>query len=301
MFGFFKRLSWFRLQHHRSHDLRRHGWRRAAVATAACGACLAGGVALAHPPRGECGPGGPEGPMMHEHAGVWLDGLLAEIGATEKQKTLAHAARDEVLAAMERGHGAGKGDMEAALNLFASDTIDEKALGDLRQRIQGKHTSVQQVVIAGVLKIHSQLDAQQRQKLVAALKDFRPETRGGGFGAAIGKRMMLGRLEQTLDRVKADEAQRAAIRAVAERAMKAFEGQTATRQALFDDALALLAQPKIDQDALQHLVARHDADRQALGDVFIQAARDVHATLRPDQRAGVVKGFSERMGHFRGR
>ena len=238
--------------------------------------------------------------MMHEHAGVWLDGLLVEIGATDAQKTVAHAARDEALAAMDRTHASGKGEMDAALKLFAADAIDEKALADLRLRFQGKHAEVQQVVLAGVLKIHGQLDAAQRQKLVAALKDFRPEQRGGGFGAAMGKRMMLGRMEQMLDRVKADDKQKAAIRATAERVMKAFEGQTATRQALFDDALGLLAQPKIDPAALQRLVARHDADRQAMGDQFTQAARDVHAALRPDQRAGLVKGFGERMGHFRG-
>ncbi len=301
MFRFLKRLAFFRLHAHGDHPVRRHGRRRMAVATAACSACLVGGVALAHPPRGEGGPGGPEGHMMHEHAGVWLDGLLAEIGATDAQKTVAHAARDEALAAMDRTHASGKGEMDAALKLFAGDTIDEKALADLRQRFQGKHAEVQQVVLAGVLKIHGQLDATQRQKLVAALKDFRPEQRGGGFGAAMGKRMMLGRMEQMLDRVKADDKQKATIRATAERVMKAFEGQTATRQALFDEALGLLAQPKIDPAALQRLVARHDADRQAMGDQFIQAARDVHAALRPDQRAGLVQGFAERMGHFRGR
>ncbi len=293
MFGFFKRLLSVR---------RVHGWRRRAVVTAACGACLVGGVALAHPPRGEFGPGpgGPEGHRIHEHAGVWLDGLLAEIGANDKQKAIAHAARDEALAAMDRTHESGKAEMDTALKLFAADAIDEKALTDLRTRFQGKHAAVQQVVLAGVLKIHGQLDATPRQKLVAALKDFRPEERAG-FGAAIGKRMMQGRIAQMLDRVKADEPQRATINAVAQRVMRAFEGQTATRQALFDEALGLLAQPKIDPAALQRLVARHDADRQAMGDVFIQAARDVHAALRTEQRAAVVKGFTERMEHFRGR
>ncbi len=297
MFGFLKRLSWFRIAH-QAHGPRRFRWRRFAVASAACGACLAAGVAVAHPPRGE---GGPEGPMMHEHAGVWLDGLLAEIGANDKQKAVARAARDEALAALERTHGSGKGDMEAALKLFAGDVIDEKALADLRQRFGAKHGEVQQVVIAGVLKIHDQLDAQQRQKLVAALKDFRPEPHGGGFGAAIGKRMMLGRLEQMLDRVKADDPQRASIRATAERVMKAFESQTGARQTLFDEALTLLAQPKIEAAAVQRLVARQDADRQAMGDVFVQAARDVHATLRPDQRAVAVKAIAEHHGQFRGR
>ena len=238
--------------------------------------------------------------MMHEEAGVWLDGLLVEIAANDKQKALAHAARDEVLAAMQRMHESGKPDMDAALKLFAADAIDDKALADLRQRFQAKHAEVQQVVLAGVLKIHDQLDATQRQKLVAALKDFRPEARSG-FGAAIGKRMIEGRIEQALDRVKADDKQRATVHATAQRVMKAFEAQTVTRQALFDEALTLLAQPKIDQEALQRLVARHDADRVAMGDQFIQAARDVHATLRSEQRAAVVKGFTERMGHFRGR
>ena len=237
--------------------------------------------------------------MMREHAGVWLDGLLAEIGANDQQKQVAHTARDEALAAMERGHAGGKGEMEAAQKLFAADTLDEKAIADLRQRFQGKHAEVQQVVMAGVLKLHGTLDATQRQKLVAALKDFRPEPRGG-FGAAIHKRMMQGRMAQMLDRIKADDKQRAAVQAAADRALKAFDGQTATRQALFDEALGLLAQAKIEPSALQRLVARHDADRQAMGDQMIQAARDVHAALRADQRAAVVKAMAERMGHFRG-
>ncbi len=293
MFGFFKRLSLLR-----SH---RHGWRRGAVATAVCGACLAGGVALAHPPGpGGEGPFGGRGRMMQEHAGVWLDGLLAEIGANDKQKAVAHAARDEVMAAMDRKHASGKGDMDVALKLFAADAIDEKALADLRQHFQSKRADIQQVVLAGVVKIHDQLDATQRQKLVAALKDFRPEARGGGFRAAIGKRMMAGRLEQMLDRVKADDAQRATIHATADRVHAALDAQIATHQALFDEALGLLAQAKIDPVALKQLAAREEAQRVAMGDVFVQAARDVHAALRPDQRAAVVKGFSEHMGHFRG-
>ncbi len=297
MFGFFKRLSMFRF-HNRGHGVRHHGWRRAAVASVACGACLAGGVALAHPP----GPGGPEGaggPMMREHAGVWLDGLLAEIGANDKQKAIARAARDEALAAMDRAHGSRHGELDAALKLFAADTLDERGIADLRARFQAKHAEVQQVVVAAVLKIHDQLDATQRQKLVAALKDFRPEAHGG-FRAAIGRRMMEGRLEQMLDRVKADDAQRAAIHATAERVRKAFEAQIANHQALFDEALGLLAQAKVDPAAVQALVTRQMATRVALGDQFVQAARDVHGVLRPDQRAAVVKGFSERMGHFRG-
>jgi Spy/CpxP family protein refolding chaperone len=307
MFGFFKRLSLFRVIHRTPHASghwgHRHRHLRRAAFAAACGVCLAGGVALAHPPGEHCGgrgPGGPEGHGMHEHAGVWLDGLLVEIGATDKQKTTAHAARDEVLAAMDRAHQGGKGEMDAALKLFAADTLDEKAIQDLRLRFQAKHAEVHQVVLAGVLKIHDQLDATQRDKLVAALKDFRPEARAG-FGAAIGKRMIEGRIEQALDRVKADDKQRAAVHATAQRVMQAFADQTATRQALFDEALTLLAQPKIDQATLQKLVARHDADRHAMGDQFIQAARDVHAVLRPEQRAALVKGFAERMEHWRGR
>ena len=299
MFRFLRRLAFFRFARH-AHCAPRSRWKRAAFASAACGACLAGGVALAHPPRGPMGPGpeGPGAPFLHEHASVWLDGLLAEIGANDAQKAIARAARDEALAAMDRTHASGKADMELALQLFAADAIDEKALADLRSRFQGKHAAVEQVALAGVLKLHGQLDATQRQKLIATLKDFRPETRGG-FGAAMGKRMMQGRLAQMLDRVKADEPQRATINAVAQRVMKAFEGQTTNRQALFDEALGLLAQPKIEPAAVQRLVARHDADRQAMGDVFVQAARDVHATLRTDQRAAVIKGFTERMGHFR--
>ena len=221
MFGLFQRLATIRLQH-RAHRLRRH-----VLATAACGACLAGGVALAHPPRGDFGPGGAEGPegRMHEHAGVWLDGLLSEIGANDKQKAVAHAARDEAIAAMERMHRAGKPDMDAALKIFSADVIDEKALADLRTRFQGKHAEVQQVVLAGVLKIHDQLDATQRQKLVAALKEFRPEQHAG-FGAAMAKRMMQGRIEQMLDRVKADDAQRAAIHAAAQRATRSTRAHT---------------------------------------------------------------------------
>ena len=39
MFRFLKRLAFFRLHAHGDHPVRRHGWRRMAVATAACSAC----------------------------------------------------------------------------------------------------------------------------------------------------------------------------------------------------------------------------------------------------------------------
>lgn len=300
-FSWFRRLSWFRFARHPD-GLRHRHWRRTAIASVACGACLAGGVALAHPPGDRGGPGGPGGRMMHDQTAAWLDGLLVEIGANDQQKATAHAARDEVFAAMRRVHESGKGEseMDAALKLFAADALDEKGIADLRQRFQAKHGEVEQVVVAAVLKIHDQLDATQRDKLIAALKDFRPETRSG-FGAAIGKRMIEGRIEQALDRIKADDSQRASVHATTQRVMKAFADQTTTRQSLFDEALTLLAQPKIDAAALQKLEARHAAARVAMGDQFIQAARDVHAVLRPDQRADLVKGFSERMDHFRGR
>ena len=287
---------------HHAHGLRRHGkWRRLAVASAACGACV-GSVALAHP-GGHGGPEGPEGPgqwggpggPMAEEAGAWLDGLLAEIGATDAQKATAHAAQKEVFAAMRQTHEGGRGDMEAALKLFAADTVDEPALAALRQKFQGRHQAVEQAILGGVLKIHDQLDAKQLHKLVAALKDLRPEERGG-WHKAIGKRMMEGRLEQLLTRIAATDAQKATIRATKDKLVAAFEGQHATRTALFDEALGLLAQPKIDRGALDRLVAKHDAARTAMGDTMLQGAREIHAALTPQQRAQVVKTIEER-GH----
>lgn len=290
MFRFLKHL--FRQRFH--HSVRRHhrGWRRVALASAACGMCTAGAMAYAHP------PGGPEqhGAMMHEEATAWLDGLLVEIGATDKQKAVAHAARDEVLAAMRTLHESGREDMAEALKLFAGATIDDRAVAALRQRFQARHQGVRQVVVAAVLKIHGTLDAAQRQKLVAALKEFRPEPRGG-LHAAIGKRMIEGRIEQMLDRIKADDAQKATVRAGKERVMKAFASQTLARQALFDEALGLLAQEKIDPAALQKLVEKQDAERQAMGDLIVQAARDLHAALKPEQRAVIVKTAEERFAH----
>lgn len=300
MFGFLKRLWLFR--HHRlaargcGRGHARQRWRHAALASLACGACAAGVTAAErHRP-----PEAPEGPPLRDHAAAVLDGLLHEMGATEQQKTVARAARDEALSAMARAHAARHGDLDAALALFAAETIDEAAVAALRQGVAARHAAVEQVVVAGILKLHGQLDAGQRGILVAALADFRPEEHAG-MGAAMGRRMLDGRIEQVLDRIHADGKQRAAVHAVKARIIAAFIAKRASRQQLFDDALALLGAAKIEQPALTALLQRHDADRRAMGDLVVDAARDLHAVLTPAQRRAVVQTIAERLaGWHRG-
>lgn len=224
---------------------------------------------------------------------------MVEIGANDKQKAVAAAAKAEVFAAMEKGQGSRHDDMEAALALFAADTLDNTAVEALRQQFQTRHQQVEQVIVGAVLKIHGQLDTAQQAKLVAALKDLRPEERGG-WHKAIGKRMMEGRLEQMLTRIAATDAQKATIRAVKGRVMAAMEGQLATRTALFDEALGLLARPRIERSAVDTLVAKHAAQRVAMGDAVLQGAREVHAALTPAQRSQVIQAVKERGPGFGG-
>lgn len=124
--------------------------------------------------------------------------------------------------------------------------------------------------------------------------------RGGGGGDFGGPGMFRGspeRMERHLDRMldglQATDAQRAEIKRIARQAAADLQAQRGQGRALRDAAMAALAAPTIDPQAVerarQQMLAQHDASSKRV----TQAMLDVARVLTPEQRVKVGQRLAD--------
>jgi Spy/CpxP family protein refolding chaperone len=120
------------------------------------GSFLTGAVALAF--------GGPptRHGVMKRFVSAAIDDALDQAQVTPTQRTVIHAARDRVFAAVEQ-HGQARGaGMEEMLQLFVADQIDPARVAALRQAREEEHRRMADVIEQAIIEAHDALAPAQR-------------------------------------------------------------------------------------------------------------------------------------------
>jgi protein CpxP len=121
----------------------------------------------------------------------------------------------------------------------------------------------------------------------------------GEHGGGMGLMPMGGRhLDRMLDEVKATDAQRTQIKALAKSAEADLKPLHEQARSLHEQSLALFAQPKIDAAAAEKLRQQMLASHDAMSKRVLQAALDVSKVLTPEQRATLVAKLQKHRGHM---
>jgi Spy/CpxP family protein refolding chaperone len=111
---------------------------------------------------------------------------------------------------------------------------------------------------------------------------------GGQWKHKMMKQFVQARLEKAFEVVRADPQQRQVIQAAKDRVVAAFEKEHGNRRGMMEDALALFESNTIDQVKLDALIAEHEARRKVMHQTVLNALREVHTTLSPDQRRALT-------------
>lgn len=117
------------------------------------------------PPRHMAGMGGL--PLM---GGPMLDRLLDEVQATAAQREQLKQIGQSAQADLRAGAESGRGDRDRLAELFAQPKIDEAAVESLRRQMLQRHDQQSKRVQKAMLEASKVLTAEQRQTLVAQMK-----------------------------------------------------------------------------------------------------------------------------------
>lgn len=257
---------------------------------------LAGGAALA---------GRSFGPhAMQRRMSAFIDGALDAAKADPAQRKTIEAARDRAFAAFKDTHQGRRELMTEALSLFEADALDGARVAAIKDARLAEMQKSGDAVVAALTEAHDALRPEQRQAVVAYLRDHQP---GGGKGAGHGagmrgemmKRFASGRIDDMLDEIDATSAQRAVVGAARDHVFAAFEENMKSADSdLREQALALFAADRIDSEQVKALRAAHQAHVARVADAMVQALHDVHDALTPAQRHQVTAEIRARAGRF---
>lgn len=106
-------------------------------------------------------------------------------------------------------------------------------------------------------------------------------------------------LDRFLDTVKATDAQRTQIKALAKSAQADLKPLQEANRGLHEQTLALLAQPQVDAAAAENLRQQSLASHDALSKRTLQLVLDVSKVLTPEQRAEFVAKVQKRHDRFK--
>lgn len=101
-------------------------------------------------------------------------------------------------------------------------------------------------------------------------------------------------LDRLLDKVKATDAQRTQIKALAKSAQADLKPLHEAGRDLHEKTLALFAQPQVDAAAAESLRQQSLASHDAVSKRMLQLALDVSKVLTPEQRAELVAKVQKR-------
>lgn len=266
-----------------------------AVAGALLVALLAGGAALASA-HGHDG-------FVQRRVSRHIDAALDAVAATAAQRDAVHAARDHVFATFAESERGRQTDLQEALALWESDTLDPTGLAALRARHQAAMKKSSDAVVQALSDAHDALTAPQRRQLADYLRANKAAHAGKlDKGAqSFAHHMMSERVDDLLAQIHASAAQRDRVHAAAERAFTAVSDGMGDHGADFDQALTLFTADRLDGAALATMQAAREARMQKLGDAVVQALGEVHDTLDAGQRKQVADYVrSHHHGHAQG-
>jgi len=108
-------------------------------------------------------------------------------------------------------------------------------------------------------------------------------------------------IDDALDAVKANAAQRRAVLAARDHVLSAADDLRKARMADADTALELFGADRVDGKAIDAARARHQAHMTQLGDAIVQAFYDVHDAFTPAQRRALADYVRDAVPHGNGK
>ena len=130
---------------------------------------------------------------------------------------------------------------------------------------------------------------------------FGEHHRPHGFGPGGPGMMPLGgrHLDHLLDEVKATDAQRTQIKALAKAAEADLKPLHEASRGLHDKTLAIFAQPQVNAAAAESLRQQSLANHDAASKRMLQVALDISKVLSPEQRATLAAKLQKHRDHMR--
>lgn len=107
-------------------------------------------------------------PLM---GGPMMERLLDEVQATAAQRDQLRQIAESAQADLRNGADAGRADRERLAELFAQPVVDEAAVEALRRKMLQRHDQQSKRTQQAMLEASKVLTAEQRQALVAQLKE----------------------------------------------------------------------------------------------------------------------------------
>jgi Spy/CpxP family protein refolding chaperone len=262
------------------------------LAVAALAMAGAGVAFAAHEHEGHGGPFG------HHMMLKKFDAALDAVKASPAQKQAIEAARDHVFATIEEVHKDKRGAMQQAMDLFTADRIDQQKLAALRAQHQADAKKIGDSIVVAVQSTHDALTSQQRQQLVAYLKQNQPMPQMHERHAGLMKQMVSVHVDDMLDKLAASDAQRKTIHAAVDKAIAQVQQNQQDHMAAFAKGLQIFAADKLDQSKIAAFRAEREAAHERTGDAIVAAIQTVHDTLTPAQRQQLVSFVKEHHGRM---
>ena len=249
-----------------------------------------GGVAIA---ERALGPG-----AMHHRMQKFIAGAVDAAKPDAAQKKQLEAIRERTMSQMRGMHMGRRGDVQQALALFEADTLDGAKVEQMKSARMAEMQKAGDTMVAALTEVHDVLRPDQRKAVADYLRANKP-SHEPGFRGRMMKRMATARIDNLLDEVDANPAQRTAILAARDHVFSVLDENLATIDAgLVDKALKLFEADKIDAAQVAAMRADHQARVAKVGDAIVQAIHDVHDALTPAQRGQVVDTIRDHMARF---
>jgi hypothetical protein len=225
------------------------------------------------------------------HTSRVIEKLLDVAQATPDQRKAIEAARDEAFAAIAAHQGDRRADASRALELFEADKPDAQEIAALRQDNIVRRQQAAQAIESAVVRAHDTLNADQRNRVVGAIRAFHDHDQHANFGGdhfGFVQRMVASRVDEVMTQIQATPDQRKVVNGAMQQVSAAIQGLRADHTSTLDRALALFAADKIDMNQLSALHAEQDAAWTKVGDTIVSAITQVHDTLSTTQRKALT-------------
>ena len=203
--------------------------------------------------------------------------------------------RKAVLAEVESLLGKGKAGMQrhhqqrkAALDVFASDKPDTKAIAALVNTFLDGHDERSKGIAAALTRMHAIFRPEQRKAIASYVAEVMPSPKGK-WKQRMGQFWAERMTDRAFDHLQCTPEQRKSLVAIRERVTTQFETMHSERHKHLDGALTLWQAERLDAVAVQgHLDAGRKRAQQ-MADFAVAQALEVHKVLSPQQRAKLVE------------
>jgi Spy/CpxP family protein refolding chaperone len=259
----------------------------------ALGVALGGATALAEHAMGPH--------AMHRHLAKFIEGALDAAKADPAQRKAIEAARERAMGSVKSIGVEHHAAVQQALTLFEADQLDGARVAALKDARLAEMRKAGDAIAAAITEAHDVLRPEQRRAVADYIRANKPS---GEPGFRKGQAFMMKRfagahIDEMLDEIDANEAQRTAIEAARDHVFSAVESSLAGAEGRFADrALAIFEADRVDPAAVQALRDEHQARAAKIADAVVQAVHDVHDALTSSQRRIVTDTIRERMQRF---